>query len=867
MKTLNLESIFKIENFGSFWSLVRVSAWVLRFVAKLKARVATRHSRPSHPMHTRSKTQQVNQDRPVVVLQPKEIKSAQMLWLKSVQIHAFPEMFTAKIRQNNLANSLKVEVSDDGLLRCGGRLGEADISPEAKYPILLPSSSAFTRLVVHTSHKLLLHAGVTHTLNHIRTKFWIPQGRRVVSRVLHKCVHCAKFHAKRFAHPPMPNLPKERVIKDVPFSTTGVDYFGPLYCKGLGKGDNAQCKVWVVLFTCFTIRAVHLELVVDMTCENFVCAFRRFVAQKGKPKIILSDNGSQFKMAQKVLKQAENSEIVVENLEGLASEIKSGIVWKFIPEVAPWMGGVYERLVGVVKSALKKSLGRSCLNYEQLRTVLVEVENIVNSRPLTYVNMSTSDIDFEVLTPQKFLSVGRNENLPILSETEPSDLDFEPKVTTRSVLIQNWKIGQYYLNKFWELWSNAYLLGLRERHTHDKFPKVKSEVFRAPKIDEVVLVKRANMPRNLWKLGRIVALIKSTDNLVRSAKLKMAGCKELITRPVTLLFPLEIQDSELSNISDLACEASLGIYDTEITAHISKQPASTLNKVEHKPFASCRNCVFKVSSLLLLLLAVLCVFPCCIAHVPNLQLINMCDFDYSRFERLRMADADNDILDIEPEEDQLDDVRYLYGESPEDDGSTVNQDDQREEGEIEETGDHDQPTDLRDFISRPNYHRLFCRFCNQWRPNRVQRCLCRDAQPSGSTSHGSFRSRSRGFYHSASRRAGHTSTWHNNNTRRGASSNRRAWSNHGSRPLNYHPRRSFRNGPSTSRQGYGRIAHRGSRNMQPSRRSFRRSYVNRGVSRSLERYVSQPEPALPRSIQALNVAASGGHVHIYVGNR
>ncbi len=567
-KEMDLELVFRLDFDKSFIHLVRVTAWALRFVQHLKQKVESKAN--AHAMHTRSKGKISEMGKipekiaRIPPLETSELKIAQNLWMENVQRKSFPDLFTEKFGKSNLAQCLKVKLGDNNILRCHGRLGESDVSFDAKYPILLPSNSEFTKLIVLTFHRRFLHAGVNHTLAQVRSLFWIPKGRVVVSKILRKCAHCARIHAKPFAHPPMPNLPKERVSEVPPFTFTGVDFFGPLYCRGLTKNEG-EMKVWVALFTCFTIRAVHLELVTDMTAQTFLGALRRFVARRGKPRVIFSDNALQFKMTKTILKRAENNRLDT-TLQNHA--INEGINWKFIPELSPWAGGVYERMVGVTKSSLKKALGKSSLNFEQLRTVLTEVEEVVNSRPITFVNMTENDSDLEILTPQKFLSMGRSENMPILPEDDPSDPEFMPKMTNQNKLMQTWKQGQFYLSKFWNLWRDNYLLNLRERHASDRFPKIKSETFRAPRVGEIVLVKENNLPRGLWKLGRVFNLHESRDSLIRSAEVKIVGSRNSLTRPVSHLFPLEIgteveiPEKRNSEVVKLACDPSLQILET-----------------------------------------------------------------------------------------------------------------------------------------------------------------------------------------------------------------------------------------------------------------------------------------------------------------
>lgn len=193
---------------------------------------------------------------------------------------------------------------------------------------------------------------------------------------------------------------------------------------------------------------------------------------------------------------------------------------------------------------------------------MVEAEQVVNSRPMTYINMSENDLDLEILTPQKFLAVSQPQNLPILAEDDPNDPEFHLKPTNRTKVIQTWKQGQYYLNKFWYAWRDNYLLNLRERHLSDRFPKVKSQTFRPPKLGEIVLVKNENFPRGSWEIGKVCHLNEGQDGQIRSVQVKIPNCRDLITRPVSLLFPLEIQsdtNSENSISSQLVCETDLSL--------------------------------------------------------------------------------------------------------------------------------------------------------------------------------------------------------------------------------------------------------------------------------------------------------------------
>ena len=159
-----------------------------------------------------------------------------------------------------------------------------------------------------------------------------------------------------------------------PFQYLGLDYFGPVYVRAT---EPPPRKSWVCLFVCSSTRAVHLELVNDMTTDEFIMCFWRFVARRGVPTDVLSDNAKHFHSASTILDRFWLQNITSDDVQQFAAQ--NGITWHFTPERAPWFGGMYERLVGTVKRALCKSMGRLLLSPVQISTLLTEIEAIVNS--------------------------------------------------------------------------------------------------------------------------------------------------------------------------------------------------------------------------------------------------------------------------------------------------------------------------------------------------------------------------------------------------------------------------------------------------------------------------------------------------------
>ena len=501
--------------FSSLKRLIRVTAWCLRFVTRLR-----KQGKDTGPLNA------------------KELSKAKVMWELFVQERGFSETIVALKCQkpSNLAQQLGLQVDDNGILRCKGRLTHAGIDEDARLPKLLPNKDNYTRLVIHDTHKRLFHAGVSHTLAQVRSEYWILKGRASVKEVLKGCRTCRKWEGGPYKMPSMPPLPSQRVTQSHPFTHTGLDYFGPLYI----RDNSGSRKVWVCLFTCLVVRAVHLELIRDMTSEQFLLCMRRFIAQHGTPHSFISDNASQFKLAKNVITKAW---IEVEKDTEVQDYVsQKGIEWHFIKEMSPWMGGCYERMVGLAKRALRKTLGALSLTHDQLQTVLMEIASVINSRPLIYV---TDDLNSNntLLTPAHFLTMNTSTGIP--ESGDVTDPQYLQKMSSTQRLLDAWKTGVKHVDRFWTIWRKEYLLSLRERtEKHLSSPRVQSHC--SPSVGDVVIIHE-NLPRGSWKLGKIQELINSQDGKTRAARVLCK--KKTLVRPLNLLYPLECSESDTDNDS------------------------------------------------------------------------------------------------------------------------------------------------------------------------------------------------------------------------------------------------------------------------------------------------------------------------------
>ena len=264
-----------------------------------------------------------------------ELSQANLKWIHNTQQTVFAkEIANIQSCQNRLplVRQLKLFLDSNNLLRCGGRIHNAPLSELTRFPYLLPPRHHFTTLVIQVAHVVQLHSGVNATLTTLRQKYWIPSARQRIKSILRQCVVCKKIGGQPYTIPDLPTLVKSRVSLSDPFTITGVDLTGALYV----RTTEGESKIYLCLFTCAVSRAIHLEIITDLTVECFLQAFHRFARRRSLPKMLLSDNGSTFLAAAVELTHLLSSDELSERLA------YKGVDWKFIPKRAPWFGGFWE---------------------------------------------------------------------------------------------------------------------------------------------------------------------------------------------------------------------------------------------------------------------------------------------------------------------------------------------------------------------------------------------------------------------------------------------------------------------------------------------------------------------------------------------
>ncbi|XP_049879668.1 uncharacterized protein LOC126376385 [Pectinophora gossypiella] len=380
-------------------------------------------------------------------------------------------------------------VDEHGLLRVGGRISAAPGVPhETKHPLILDGRSHLAQLIVRAYHVKFAHANQETLVNEIKQIYWITRLRPTIKHVVSKCMLCRIKRAQ--PQPPrMGDLPEARMAHHQrPFSFCGVDLFGPMEVTVCRRRE----KRYGVLFTCMTVRAVHIEIVTKLTSDALIMALRRMASRRGWPVQLFSDNGTNLRGADTELKRSIK-ELDEDMLKREA--INYGTVWNFIPPISPHWGGAWERMIRSVKESLKVVLRERAPRDEVLSTLMAEVEQMVNSRPLSHVSVEPhSD---ESLTPNHFL-LGSSSKLPVLGTYDDTDLH----------LRKQWRTSQRLADLFWQRWVKEVLPEMRPRRKWH-------EDQRQLQVGDLVLIVDPTSPRNVWPRGRIQKVMPGKDGRVR----------------------------------------------------------------------------------------------------------------------------------------------------------------------------------------------------------------------------------------------------------------------------------------------------------------------------------------------------------------
>ena len=534
--------IYTVPSKNSFAHLQRVIGYVLRFAKN------TRQPKLSRPEH--------------IQLSPSELDSALKLIVRQIQGSEFANDRKTLSREgfvpkNNKLSSLAPFLDEEDIIRVGGRLKASQQQPDAKHQMLLPYQDPIVKLLVEKLHKENYHCGPTALLAQVRQRFWPLKGKNLVRSVVQHCVRCTRARPV-FYKQIMGNLPEHRVQPARPFLHAGVDYCGPFWVHYRSRGKRPQ-KAYLAVFCCFSTKAVHLELVSELTTDAFIGALKRFVARRGLCKTIYCDNATNFVGAKNKLKDLDDIIYSTASQEAIIEACSTkGVDFRFIPPRSPHFGGLWEAAVKSAKHLIMKNASEAHLTYEELETVVIEIEAILNSRPL--IPQSSDANDLNAITPGHFL----------IGEALTSNVDVSTQ-EPGSNLLKRWQLVSSIKHHFWQRWSAEYLNELQVR---SKWKNPTNKILP----NTLVILKEDNLPVLQWPLGRIIKTYEGNDGHIRVCDVRTKS--GVFKRAIHRLAPLFPQDDQPSSAISLPISIPLNRINMKSLSRVegssSKRPRLTM---------------------------------------------------------------------------------------------------------------------------------------------------------------------------------------------------------------------------------------------------------------------------------------------------
>ena len=517
------------DNYSSWTHLKRITGWCRRFICRAsKGKYCSTPTAdsvvvtPDSPqLRPRQKTSSKVSSEPLTA---DELQAAENHWICQAQREAFPdtysELVTNKPSRSGRFSKLRVYLDENSrTIKVGGRLRTSHHLPSSvRNPVILPPQHRVTQLIIQEEDSRCNHAvGPNHILSNLSLHYWIIKGKATVRRHRRECVTRRKKWQKA-ATPVMAPLPDMRTADPLlAFSRVGIDFAGPFYTKQ-GRGKS-QLKRYVCVFSCLLTRACHLEMVYSLATDGFLQAFTRFCKRRGTPKVVLSDNGSNFVAAEREIREALEA---LDRDQILRKSAEMNIKWHFNPPRSSHFGGEFETLVKAMKRVLSSVLSRANLTDEELLTALVEAEALLNSRPLTALIDDPDDP--QPLTPLHFLVGHQNASFALEEATDSK------KVTPAT----RWHLDQTLLKQVWQRWLREVLPKL---HVSVKWNKNQKNVA----VGDVLLVMDDQTARANWPLGRVTAVHPGKDGVVRVVDIKIR--EKVYRRSVHNLIPLEVESA------------------------------------------------------------------------------------------------------------------------------------------------------------------------------------------------------------------------------------------------------------------------------------------------------------------------------------
>ncbi len=477
------------NRYSSFHTLNKVVAWILWFAS---------NSRPRNSVKLKSD-----------LLTSAEVATAKHVIFRLAQLETYPEVFLAlqkesRLPKNHALSKSTVVLSGHGHLLVNSRVRDPNSPTSPRQLTPLSAKSKLTKLLVSTLHSTYSHAGISALASILSSSYYIPNLRNLLKHISRSCPSCQRAYAIPLQQR-MGLLPSYRTTPAPPFDNTGVDFAGPFVIRQGYTRKPTLVKTYAAVFVCMCTKAVHLELSSSLSTDDFLATLQRFVARRGCPSHIYSNNGTNFLGAREEIRELQKLTESTSTRKAVFSfASNNSIQWHNIPPRAPHFGGLWEAAVKSMKTLLRKNLKPHALRYEELYTLLTDIEAILNSRPLAPLH-SDDVSERTYLTAGHFL-VGRPLKAP------PTPRPPTGKISS----LRRWNLVSRLTSDLWEQWLGTYLASCSQRSKWNNQGRKLTA-------NDLVYVKDETLRIRDWPLAFVEEVFPGDDGEVRAAQVRCRG--------------------------------------------------------------------------------------------------------------------------------------------------------------------------------------------------------------------------------------------------------------------------------------------------------------------------------------------------------
>lgn len=459
------------------------------------------------------------------IITPSELNLATKFIIKEIQKATWPEETsllqagrTLYPKKHAELASLQAFCSSDGLIRTRTRMTDNPWLPyDFKHPIILPKSHETVDAIAREYHERNGHVGTECVINRLRACFWIIGARQAVIRAVKRCLYCLKLKAKPY-NPAEGNLPNFRTTLVRPFQHVGADCFGPIEVR---RRNGTKHKIDVVIFVCLATHAIYMKRLNTMTTNEMIVAVQELWSRRGPVETMVSDNGRNFFGCSNILER-EVTTYAADRLN---------ITWKFNPAITPHWGGVWERLIKDVKRAIRAAFYDHSLTEFEFDCLLLQCEDVMNSRPLTHMPISPKDNS--PLTPNLLLKLHPGQ--PML-DYHPMTDDFNHELIPRRV--------RGLCKAFFRRFTLEHLPIITGR------TKLNGKTIRAIKLNDIVLQAEPTAHPATWTVGRVIKIYPGSDGSPKLADIQLKDGRIVLKRSAWLLRPLDYDREEFNVVTE-----------------------------------------------------------------------------------------------------------------------------------------------------------------------------------------------------------------------------------------------------------------------------------------------------------------------------